>query len=243
MKPTGDFNLEDHIASLPDPTKDKMPPRVGFTKEGEAQARADKAFLASLLDPKRDTERAVKYVLQGPLFGGNFRKDGDWVTLAGGRQVWQKKVSDLVGGVTVGKRPNALVYAEVKGISPRQTFAFSRLDKANNPRQPSQQTKLTREWERGNLVWLALGWWDTLPGKEPVRVQQKTRTLTRWKKVDVELTIYLLRWQDWLEIHGSHKVRSLRKKDRGLLDSFRIKKVRGLWTLAPDHWWRTYDVG
>ena len=237
------FDWEEHIANLPDPKKDNLPPRVGFTKQGLEQAQADKKFLASLLDSKRDTERMVKYVLEGGIFGGNFRKDGDWVTLVGGRQVWQKKVSDLVGGVTVGERPNALTYVEVKGISPKQAFAFSRLDKANNPRQPSQQEKLAKEWGRGNLVWLALGFWDALPGTAPVKVRQKTRTLLKWKKVDVSLTICLLRWQDWLEIYGSHKVRSLRQKDRYLLDRHRIKKVGGLWTLDPFHWWRTHDVG
>jgi len=237
------FDWEEHIASLPDPKKDNLPPRVGFTKQGLEQAQADKEFLASLLDSKRDTERMVKYVLEGGIFGGNFRKDGDWVTLAGGRQIWQKKVSDLVGGVTVGERPNALTYVEVKGISPKQAFAFSRLDKANNPRQPSQQEKLAKEWGRGNLVWLALGFWDALPGATPVKVRQKTRALLKWKKVDVSLTICLLRWQDWLEIYGSHKVRSLRQKDRYLLDRHRIKKVGGLWTLDPFHWWRTHDVG
>lgn len=234
---------DEHIASLPDPKKDKLPPRVKFTNQGLAQAKANKSFLASLLNSKKDTERAVKYVLERGIFGGNFRKDGDWVTLAGGRQVWQKKVCDLVGGMTIGERPNALTYVEIKGISPSRTFAFSRLDKANNPRQPSQQAKLTREWERGNLVWLALGWWDALPGRTPVKVRQKTRTLTKWKKVDVELTICLLRWQDWLEIYDNHKFRSLRKKDRPLLDDFRIKRVGGIWTLDLNHWWRTCDVG
>lgn len=228
-------DLDELVASLPDPTKDPLPPRVDFTPEGAEQAERDKAFKKSLLNTKSDTERNAKYILEGRLFGGSFRKDGDWVTLPSGREVYQKKVSDLVGGIPLAERPNALCYVEVKGVSPGQSFAFSRLDKRNNPRQPSQQEKLMAEWEKGALVWLFIGWWST--HKKPVLVKQGSREVRKWFKKDVEMTGTLLRWSDWLEIYNNHGYRSIRQKDRRLLDDYRIKKESARWALDANHWW------
>lgn len=222
------------VASLPDPTKDKLPPRVEFTPQGEQKALADKAFKKSLLNTKSDTERQAKYILEGRLFGGNFRKDGDWVTLPGGRQVYQKKVSDLVGGVPL-TTPNALCYVEVKGVSPGRNFPFSALDRPNNPNRPSQFEKLNIEWERGNLVWLFIGWWDS--DAQPIIVEHGSRKVSKWFKKDCEMTGTLLRWCDWLEIYNNHTRRSLRQRDRHLLDDYRIIKEGGRWLLDDNHWW------
>jgi hypothetical protein len=232
-----EIEWEEHVANLPDPTRDPMPPRVEFTEEGEQQAQEDRRFKQALLNTKKDTERAAKYILESRLFGGNFRKDGDWVTLPSGREVYQKKVSDLVGGIPLRTRPNAHTFVEVKGISPGQSFAFSRLDKRNNPRQPSQFEKLMGEWELGNLVWLFLGWWDSEAA--PIMVRQGSREVRKWRKADCEMTGTLLRWGDWLEIYYGHKYRSIRQRDRHLLDDYRITKTGGRWTLDRNHWWLT----
>jgi hypothetical protein len=227
---------DDIVDSLPDPTKDKLPPRVGLTPEGKQKAKSDSEFKKSLLNTKSDTERLAKYILEGRLFGGNFRKDGDWVTLPNGRSVYQKKVSDLVGGVPLPDRPLALTYVEVKGVSPGQSFAFSNLDKRNNPKQPSQQEKLCAEWELDSLVWLFIGWWDS--DTQPITVERGSRKERKWFKEDCEMTGTLLRWGDWLELYYNHSYRSIRQKDRHLLDSYRVRKVGGRWQLDDNHWWR-----
>lgn len=223
------------IASLPDPTKDVMPPPATLRGKDAARARADKAFKKSLLDTKTDTERMAKYILEGRLFSGSFRKDGDWVTFPNGRRVYQKKVSDFIGSVPYRERPNAICYVEVKGISPGGSFAFSRLDRSNNPKQPSQHEKLTKQWERGDLVWLFIGWWDS--DKEPIMVQQGSRQVRKWHKADCEMTGTLLRWEDWLELYQNHGPRSIGQKGRVLLDKYRIYKDGNRWTLDGGHWW------
>lgn len=223
------------IASLPEPGRDPMPPRATLRPEDALKAKEDKALKRALLNTKSDTERAAKYILESHLFGGKFRKDGDWVTIPGGREVYQKKVSDLVGSIPIRVRPNAMCYVEVKGISPGRSFAFSRLDKANNPSQPSQFEKLQVEWELGNLVWLFIGWWDS--SEKPIKVKRGGRKVSKWYREDCELTGTLLRWSDWLEIYNNHKYRSIRQRDRHLLDDYRILKVSGRWTLDENHWW------
>lgn len=217
------------VASLPDPTKDKMPPRVEFTPEGERQALADKAFKQSLLNTKSDTERQAKYILEGRLFGGNFRKDADVAP-------YREKISDFVGGIPLSTNmPNSLCYVEVKGVSPGRGFPFSALDRPNNPNRPSQFEKLNAEWERGNLVWLFIGWWDS--DTQPILVEKGSRKERKWFKEDCEMTGTLLRWSDWLEIYNNHNKRSLRQKDRHLLDDYRIRKIGGRWLLDDNHWW------
>lgn len=227
-------NFDDLVANLPDPTKDALPPRVDFTPEGVAQAEKDKAFRKSLLNTKTDTERLAKYILEGRLFNGSFRKDGDWTTL-GGRQIYQKKISDLVGSVPYLSRPNAMCYVEVKGVSPGQSFAFSRLDKPNNPKKPSQHEKLNARWMYGDLAWLFIGWWDS--DVEPIMVKQGSRNIRRWYKKDVEMTGTLIRWEDWLEIYNNHNRRSIRQRDRHLLNDYRIYKLGNRWLLDDNHWW------
>lgn len=236
------MNWEDLVNSLPDPTKDPMPPRVGFTPEGARQAKKDKALKRALLNPKRDTERAAKYILEeSPLFGGKFRKDGDWVTLSSGRKVYQRKVSDFVGGIPLHERPVGLCYVEVKGVSPGGSFPFSRLDRRNNPRQPSQFEKLQAEWELGSLVWLFIGWWDS--EKQPTVIKRGHREVSKWYREDCEMVATLLRWSDFLEIYDSHKYRSIRQKDRYLLDDYRIRKIGGRWLLDDNHWWIKASCG
>ena len=228
-------NFDDLVASLPDPERDPLPPRVEFTPRGALQAEKDRMFKMALLNTKTHTEQAAKYILEGRLFGGSFQKDGDWVTYPNGRSVYQKKVSDFVGGIPMLTRPNAHCYVEVKGVSPGQSFAFSRLDKRNNPRQPSQYEKLSAEVGKGNVVWLFIGWWDS--DVAPMMVKQGSREVRRWYKKDVEMTGTLIRWVDWVELTRNHKRRSLRQKDRHLLDDCRIYKVGGRWMLADNHWW------
>jgi hypothetical protein len=231
------IDIDEHIASLPDPDKDSMPPRVDFTPEGAEQAKRDRELKKALLDIKKQTESTAKTILEGPIFKGNFSKDGDWTTL-GERRIWQKKTADFRGGVPLLSMPNnAYTFVEVKGVSPEKGFSFSRLDKRNNPRQPSQHEKLTREVDRGNLVWLFIGWWDAALYAMPKPVKYGSRTVNKWYKDHVELTVTLLRWEDWLRIYDSHKYKSIRQKDRHLLDDFRITKQGGRWTLDENHWW------
>lgn len=230
------MKIEDLIQSLPDPEKDEMPPRVGFTKEGYEQAMADKAQKRAFLNPKKDTETRVKYVLN-KLLGTDLTKDGDWVTVAGGRDVWQKKISDYVGGIPVGGSMLAL-YVEVKGVSPYRNFQLGRLDKRNNPSQPSQHEKLTTAMEKGYTVWLALGFWDAKPHAVPVKQFKNGRQYTKWYRVELDLVIYLIDWKMWLNVVlpelGDR--RSLRQKDRQLVRDAAIYKNGNRWELHPQHW-------
>lgn len=234
------MNLADllqHIESLPDPSKDAMPPPVMASKEDMALSAESAALVSSLLNPKKDTEKAVKRVLEGRTFGGKFHKDGDYVTLVGGMQVWQKKVSDFVGEISIRSASHRVhAYVEVKGVSPGNPFQFGRLDKANNPNQPSQQEKLTEAYERKNIVWLAIGWWDAMPRTQPIDFGGHKK----WKKDDLNLTISLVRWSRWLEIYNTHKFRSLRQRDRHLLSDCSICKEKGVWRLCDDHWWKEF---
>lgn len=232
-----------HIESLPVPGKDEKPPPVMASREERQTAAANRGFAAALLNPKNDTERMVKYILQSRMFGGHFRKDGDWATLPNGRRVWQKKVADLYGSIMLhGQQNAAFAYCEIKGVSPGNSFSFSRLDKANNPRQPSQHEKLTEAMNRKQIVWLAIGWWDALPGVSPIREKDKAgRNRTYWRKDELELIVTLVRWSEWLKIYDEHKYRSIRQKDRRLLDHCRIfKGENNRWQLAADHWWREF---
>jgi len=236
---TGYFSVDiyDLANSLPVPGVDELPPRVLASDEDRKLARNNREFQKALLNPKLDTEKAVKYVLQSRLFGGSFRKDGDWVTLAGGRQVWQKKIADLHGGLPVTSAYLTSTYVEIKAVSPGKGFAFARLDKRNNPRQPSQFEKLGAAHRSRHLVLLAIGWWDALSGTAPIMLERGSRKITRWKRADVSLTITLLRWGDWTTIASGHKFRTLRQKDRHLLDNYVVSKIGGRWALAPGHWW------
>ena len=225
-------NFDDIVASLPDPKRDRLPPRVEFTPEGALQAQKDRMFKMALLNTKTHTEQAAKYILEGRLFKGSFQKDGDIVPSSGR---WQKKVSDFVGGIPMLARPNAHCYVEVKGVSPGQSFAFSRLDKRNNPRKPSQHEKLSAEVGKGNVVWLFIGWWDS--DVEPMMVERGSRKVRKWYKKDAVMTGTLIRWVDWVELSRGHKLRSLRQKDRHLLDDCRISKVGNRWVLDDNHWW------
>lgn len=233
------MKIEDLIQNLPDPEKDERPPPVTFTKEGYEQAQKDKAEKRSYLNPKNDTEKRVKYVLN-KLLGADLTKDGDWVTVAGGRNVWQKKISDYVGGIPLEGNMLA-VYVEVKGISPYKNFQLARLDKRNNPRQPSQHEKLTDAWERGYKVWLALGFWDAKPHAVPVMHLKKGRQYTKWYRAELDLVIYLIDWGMWLNVIlpelGDR--RSLRQKDRPMIRDAAIYKDGRKWELHPQHWLRS----
>lgn len=235
-----------HIEALPDPERDRRPPPVLASKEERKRAEEEREERAGYLVVKKATESEVKYILEGRLFGGHFRKDGDWKTVMGAegeepRQVWTKKVTDYYGSIALrGGRQAAFAYVEVKGMSPGKTFSFSRLDHSNNPRQQSQHTKMTAELERRRIVWLALGFWDAIPGRHPVEVKKHGKVEKKWRKDDTELTVYLVRWSEWLEIYQNHKYRSLRQKDRELLDHCRIYKEKGVWRLCDNHWWHGF---
>lgn len=225
-----------------------MPPRVEWTEEGRAQWEEDKKERAQYLDVKNDTEARVKYVLEGNLFRANLSKEGDWLTIAGGKQVWQKKVADFSGGIPftgyfrgMGIAYNTRVHVEVKGISPGKNFQLSRLTKRNNPRQPSQHEKLDAAWNSGDFVLVALGFWDAKKWAEPVFNVKDGRRYTKWKREEVDLTIYLFHWDMWNnDVLPRLKYKSIRQQDRHLIDSASIYKVTR-WVLHPNHWWRDHS--
>jgi len=225
--------MDDLIATLPDPKKDKMPPRVGFSEEGYKQAIEDNKRKSLYLNPKTDTEKKVKYVLKS-LIGADLAKDGDWITVVGGREVWQKKVADYSGGIPYGGGVLAL-YVEVKGISPGKNFQLARLDKRNNPKQPSQHEKLTKAHKLGYLTWLALGFWDAKHFAKPVMEERKGRKYTKWIRGELRLTIYLIDWGIWLNLLSELKGRSLKQKDRAMMEDMSIYKVNR-WTIHHNHW-------
>lgn len=228
------------VDNLPDPERDEKPPPVGFSEEDLAKIKADKAYERQFLNVKNDTEKKVKYVLKS-LMGAQLSKDGDYITIAGGRQVWQKKIADYMGGIPHPDGGYIFSYIEVKGVSPGNNFQLSRLDRRTNPKQPSQHEKLTKAWKDGFDVWLALGFWDAIDDARPVIENRKGRNYKRWKKEDVELTIYVIPWFAWVkDILPQLKYRSLRQKDRDLIEGMAIYKEYNRWTMHPDHWLRTF---
>lgn len=229
--------IEELIATLPDPKRDKMPPPVGIDPAGAVRAAEHKALMTSLLDPRSLTETRVKYVL-GNLFGVILQKDGDYQTVFGNRQVWVKHTADYRGFTPVPGQVNWATFVEVKGISPGNVFNMSRLDKTRA--QPTQFDRLNAAHIAGNFVLLALGWWIALPGAEPVMVKQKGRKITRWRKGDVYLEIDLLRWDQYVETCEKMTRRSIREKDRALFPPCRIRKIRNRWETCSGHWWHEH---
>lgn len=240
------------LNDLPDPAKDPMPSRVTISQGGIERRKAVKKEESQYLDPKNDTEARVKYLLESKLFGATLRKDGDWVTVPGGREVYQKKISDFVGGITFpGEDHQRLLYVEVKGVSPRNNFNLSRLDKSNRKGQKSQHEKLQEVFDAGAFVLVAIGWWDALPGKRPVIVEKKGREYTYWKKKDLVLTVTLTRWDMWInfvlpmlkERYGDR--RSIPNKPRDKEFFFmedRVTKFGNRWQLSPQHWWKAWGI-
>ena len=230
------------LASLPTPGIDERPPYVEMDADQKRRAAMDGKWEASLLDPKNDTEKRVKYVLEN-LCGMHLKKDGDYVTIPGGRLVWQKKISDYVGS-TPGNERNYHTYVEVKGISPGNRFSFVRLDKSNKPGEPSQHEKLSDAWDAGNLVFLVIGWWLAPRNTKPIKIEKNNKVYTKWKKSELELEIDLIPWSRWLKFYTNTKARSLTKTQSitHFADCL-ITKAGREWAMASDHWWnRRYEV-
>jgi hypothetical protein len=220
------------LDSLPDPRRDPKPPAVTISFQDLEQAKEDKAFLDSLLDPKVHTEQRVKYALHA-LFGMNLRKDGDYNV--GG--FFTKKNTDFIGS-TPADGVNWHTHVEVKGMSPYKNFNLARLDRPNTEGQPSQFDKMDALSKIGDFTLLALGWWTAIPGAKPVYIQQKNRKIQRWKLEDVELEFDLVWWGQFLQVYKSLDRRSVRPKDREKLFPYcRIYKERNRWRLCEDHWW------
>ena len=228
------MDINELIATLPDPEKDPRPPAVSISPEAMAQAEAEKKFLNSLLDTRSLTQTRVKDVLKS-LFGMRLKKDGDWKVGFGGQQRWVKSVADYEGGTPVKGEVNWHTYVEVKGMSPGNNFDFARLDRTTA--KPVQFDRLQTAHLAGDFVLLALGWWFPVYGAQPVPVNQKSRTITRWKKEDVYLEIDLIHWPDFVELYNTIGRRSMRPKDREKLPPCKIFKVRNRWTTIADHWW------
>lgn len=233
-----------HQLNLPIPGVDPMPPRVEMTDEQKAKAKADKKAKRQFLNVKTDTEKRVKYVLE-KLLGADLRKDGDWATLPGGQQIWQRKVSDFSGGVCLSPgAPRSSVFVEVKGCAPGSDFSLARLDRPQRKGAPSQSQRLSEKHEEGYLVWLAIGWWYALKSAtKPIIEERKGRTYTKWEKDSVGLEIDLVPWDIWevriLPALARRKTaqRTLRRRDRDLTGDCRIYKVKK-WELAPTHWFK-----
>lgn len=232
------------IGSLPDPEVDTLPPYVEFTPEAQERAQEDRKEKRQYLNPKTDTERKVKYVLtQSPLFDATLKKDGDWITIAGGREIWQKKDADYVGGVLCpGMVKRIVLYVEVKGVSPGNNFQLARLDRRTKPNKPSQHEKLCDKYADGNLVWLAIGWWDARKGTKPIPVVTGKRTRNAWLMSDIAFMISLIPWGDWLNIVLPElgERRSIRQRDREILGDYAIYKHGRRWVLSHTHWAKLY---
>lgn len=239
------IDLQDIVNSLPVLGVDEMPPMVEMSQKDKAAAAEERKKGGTLLDPKKDTEDRVKYVL-GSLCGMRLKKDGDWAVTAGGQQFWAKKVADFVGS-TPGPEKNYHTYVEVKGISPGKNFAFIRLDKANTRGQPSQFEKLQEAWEHGNLVYLALGWWVARKRAKHTVIEKGNRKLTKWYRDTLDLEIALIPWHWWVDHVEGTKRRSITYSI--LCEQFRnciIFKVGNRWCLTADHWWYEFpgmDLG
>lgn len=234
-------DLQTLIDSLPVPGVDEMPPMVELSEKDRIYAAEEKKISDALLDPKNDTEKRVKYVLES-LCGMRLKKDGDWRVSASGQQFFAKKVADYVGS-TPGNDRNYHTYVEVKGISPGKNFAFIRLDQTNTNGQPSQFEKLTEAWEHGNLVFLALGWWIGSNGKYIVEERGKKK-FTRWYRDTLKLEFALIPWNRWVVHTKITKRRSLTYTTLGNeFQDCMIYKTGNRWHFTPGHWWeRRYEV-
>lgn len=234
------MDIGEIIAGLPDPARDKLPPAVMASKADLAMAAAVEAYEAQFVDIPGVTEERARYILcKSPLVGAYLRKDGDWITTAGGRQVYQKKVSDFVGGVKLaGVDIASHLYVEAKSMAPFKRFDLARLDRPNKKGQKSQQEKLTDALGHGALVWLFLGVWNSMPGTEPVIEERKGRKYTRWKKTDVSAVYYVVDWQFWLDefLPSLGKRRSFKRKDLEMLGFCKIYKEGRRWEMHPRHW-------
>jgi hypothetical protein len=228
-------DINEIIATLPDPKVDKRPKAAMVDEEGARLAREQRNFMSSLMDPKVDTEERVKYVLHS-LFGMHLKKDGDWKTYPNGRTVWQKKIADYYGS-TPANGVNWHTYVEVKGISPGKVFSLSRLDRPNKPGQESQFDKLTRVYKRGDFVLLAIGWWLPKSGTEPVMIEQGSRKITKWKRGELDLEIDLIEWGLFMHMYPNLKRRTLARSHFSPLPPCRIFKSGNRWALEHDHWW------
>lgn len=235
-KTTG-ASIEELASNLPVYGVDSVPHAVSMSAESAEMAEHDKKFFAQFLDPKNDTEQRVKYVLSS-LFGMKLKKDGDYVTIAGGRQVWRKKVSDYVG-YTPAKKHNWLTYVEVKAVSPGNNFNLSRLDRTGNPDGITQHERLSKVSNDGNLVLLAIGWWFPRHESVPTLVSRDGIQRVYWPKKDVYLEIDLIMWPDWLELLSGLDRRSIRPKDREsyMHDCKIMQGPHGRWFINDAHWW------
>lgn len=229
--------FEKLVDSLPVPGVDERPPYVEMTERERRMAVEAKWEARALLNPKTDTEKRVKYVLES-LLGMKLRKSGDMRTTAGGREFWQKEVADYVG-YTPGPDKNYHTYVEVKGISPGgKSFSFGRLDRRNNPRQPSQDEKLTEAWGHGNLVFLAIGLWFADHHSQSTKVKRGSRKVTKWYRDDLKLEIWLIPWDRWKRHVEGTKRRSITRMILGNeFGDCHIFKDNNRWILGPDHWW------
>jgi hypothetical protein len=221
-------DLKEWIQNLPVPGVDEKPPEVTLSAQDMIKVKNKR----KLLRVGRDTERAVKYILcDSPLFGADLKKDGDWLTVAGGHKVFQKKTADYQGGIML---PDTLIrsslFVEVKGVSPGYHFQLSRLDRPNKEGSKSQHEKLTEKWEEGDLVWLAIGWWLR---KDP----SVEKVNGKWNRDDLDLEVSLVDWGDWLDVLQTLKYRHIKHRDSNALGG-KIYKKGNVWALSENHWWK-----
>ena len=230
-------SFEDYATSLPNPFKDKRPAAAMATSADIATSEAEEKQKKGFLNPKTDTEKRVKYVLES-LLGADLRKDGDWITVGKGFKTWQRKTSDLIGGVCLPGDPvMRRLYVEVKGCSPGTNFSLARLDSRTKTR-PSQHERLSAKHDTGHLVWLAIGWWYAKCGVKSTTEERGSRVYTRWMRDNLYLSIDLIPWNVWTDnVLPDLNRRTFRRKDRHIIKDCEIGKVGNRWTLAKEHWW------
>ena len=71
------IDYDELVSRLPDPEKDAMPPRVGFTPEGAVQAARDNEFKKSLLNTKTTPIRFINTAISLDVGFGDIRSAGE----------------------------------------------------------------------------------------------------------------------------------------------------------------------
>ena len=218
-------NWDDHVASLPDPTRDPKPPPAGQLSEEELKKIRAEKKTRSRRDWSGAAERIVARILESPrCFGVKAlnKKDDRLQEVVGKdgktRRFYANWQHPDYSFAILDKGVMKDGYCEVKSCSPGSPGINPHLK--NTQGQIKFMNKLNDDYVK---LWGLVYWEDV--GKARV---------------------FIVPHKDWLEIIGvklsekaeddaRFKGKSLRRdKDFDLLEEYEIIKVNGRWTLGPN---------
>jgi len=225
-------DIEVHIANLPDPTKDPMPPGVGELSPEELKAIRQDKRKRSRRSWSGAAEAMVKRILESPnCFNvkGLTKKDDRLQEVVGKdgkvRRFYAnwKHPDFKFGAVDVDDRIKT-GYCEVKSCSPKSSGINLYL------RNTEGQIKFMEKLNGTYIKWWALVFWEDV-GQARVFMAPHDRFM---RIRDHEL--YMRAKED--KRFGGKSLR--REKDLDLLADCEVVKIKGKWALPPNHW---YNAG